>query len=319
MSWQSKRLIFAGGTDWSVEFIQVLLKKGFNIVGILSPPDNKKDRGQKLRTHLLKTEAKKLNISVLQPEKLNDPAFVREFKKIKPDLVVVVAYGKLFPKEILEIPPLGFVNFHPSLLPKLRGPSPIVTAILEGFEETGVSIIKLGEGMDDGPLLIQESVKIDPRETAATLNRKLINLGKKILPSLLEEYLSDKIVPKPQSKRGVTVCEIIKKEDGRIDWQKETAEQIDRKIRALNPQIKTFTFLKKNNQKKRVNILGSEGTSIITRLDVLPPGRYELVKSELAIGTKKNILLISKLQVEGKIPITAEEFVQGYGEDGYFL
>jgi methionyl-tRNA formyltransferase len=131
----------------------------------------------------------------------------------------------------------------------------------------------------------------------------------------LKKYLDGNLTPRAQQKKDVTVCKMINKEDGRIDWQNETAEQIDRKIRALNPQFKTFTFLANN---KRVNILESKGTSVATRPSVFPPGRYELVENKLAIGTKKNILLISELQVEGKKPVTAEEFAQGYGNEGRF-
>lgn len=310
------KIVFAGGTDWSVEFLNLLCQEGFNVIGVIAPPDSKKNRGYKVERHILKTAAKKLGIPVFQPEKLNDPDFLPDFKKIKPDLVVVVAYGKLFPGEILDIPPLGFINFHPSLLPKLRGPSPIASAILGGQKETGVSIMKLGEGMDDGPVLAQKAIKIDPRETSVTLTRKLVELGKQILPDILVKYLKGKIIPKPQAEKGATTCKIIRKEDGRIDWQKETAKQIDRKVRALNPQFKTFTFLKKNNKNLRVNIL----VTARIRRGAFPFGQYKLLDENLAVATKKNILLISKLQVEGKKPISVEDFVRGYpGIDNKFL
>ena len=313
----NKRIIFAGGTDWSVEFLNLLCQEGFNVIGVIVPPDSKKGRGQKAGSHVLKIAAKKSGLPVFQPEKLNDPGFLREFKQIMPDLVVVVAYGKLFPKAILAIPPLGFINFHPSLLPKLRGPSPIASAILEGHKVTGVSIMKLGEGMDDGPVLAQKAVKIDPRETIVTLTRKLVRLGKRMLPDILAKYLEGEIIPKPQAEKGVTICKIIKKENGRINWSSETATQIDRKVRALNPQFKTFTFLEKNNKKLRVNILESAGT----RRGAFLPGQYNLIDNNLATGTKEDLLLVSKLQVEGKKPISAEDFVRGYGgvDNKFFL
>jgi methionyl-tRNA formyltransferase len=190
-------------------------------------------------------------------------------------------------------------------------------AILEGFTETGVSIIKLGEGMDDGPILVQKSRAIDPRETNATLTRKLVNLGKRILPKILKKYINGEIVLSPQPKEGVTVCGMVKKEDGRVDWQNETAEQIDRKIRALNPQFKTFTFLERNNQKKRVNILDSFGVFAEGGFD-LSPGQYKLSQDKLAVGTSKNTLLINKIQLEGKKAVFPDEFIWGYGK-GRFL
>jgi methionyl-tRNA formyltransferase len=314
---QNKRIVFAGGTDWSVDFLEALVKEGFNVVGVLTLPDSPKDRGLKVAENIIKSEGDKLKIPVFQPRKLNNLDFLREFKKIKPDMVVAVAYGKLFPRKMLSIPPLGFVNFHPSLLPKLRGPSPIMGAILEGFTETGVSIIKLGEGMDDGPILVQKSRAIDPRETNATLTRKLVNLGKRILPKILKKYINGEIVLSPQPKEGVTVCGMVKKEDGRVDWQNETAEQIDRKIRALNPQFKTFTFLERNNQKKRVNILDSFGVFAEGGFD-LSPGQYKLSQDKLAVGTSKNTLLINKIQLEGKKAVFPDEFIWGYGK-GRFL
>jgi len=338
MFWQSKRIIFAGGTNWSTDFLKLLVDEGFSVVGVLIPPDTKKDRGQKTTVHMLKTEAAKLNIAVFQPKKLNDSDFLSKFKQLEPDLVVVVAYGKIFSKVVLNIPSFGFINFHPSLLPKLRGPSPIVSTILENFTETGVSIIKLGEGMDDGPILAQENVKIDPRETSKNLTKKLVELGKKILPNVLKKYLNAIEMPvsrrmslyKIQNNTQATYCKIIKKSDGGIDWSKETAEQIDRKIRALNPQFKTYTFLKKTQNSyvchpresgdpcksvKRINILESAGIQD----GELSPGQYKLLNNYLAVGTKQNILLVSELQVEGKKPITAKEFMQGYGGKGSFL
>lgn len=307
----NRGIVFAGGTDWSVEFLNLLHKEGFNIIGVLAPPDSRKDRGQKVNVHELKTTAVKLDIPIFQPEKLSDPNFLQEFKKINPEIVVVVAYGKLFPKELLDIPDLGFVNFHPSLLPKLRGPSPIASAILEGYDETGISIMKLGEGMDNGPILMQEKVKINSRETAETLTRKLIDLGIKILPGTLNKYFTGEIIPKPQQNKGVSICKIIRKEDGKINWRNETAQQIDRKVRALNPQFKTFTFL---NNNKRVNILESVGVD----LEQKQPGIYKFTEENLIIGTKKGALLLSKLQVEGKKPISAEEFARGY-PNGHFI
>ncbi|MBM3256508.1 MAG: methionyl-tRNA formyltransferase [Candidatus Moranbacteria bacterium] len=319
MPWQSKRLIFAGGSDWAVEFLETLINEGFNITGVLAPPNSQRDRGQKAIAPVLKTRADKLKIPVWQPPKLNNPVFLEQFKKVKPDLVVVVAYGKIFPPEILAIPSLGFINFHPSLLPKLRGPSPIMSAILEGHMKTGISIMKLGEDVDNGPILFQQTVNIKPRETNQTLTRKLVDLGKEKLPKILRQYIEGKITLKPQPEKGVTFCKMIKKEDGRIDWRCETAEQIDRKVRALNPQFKTFTFLKKNSLRVRVNILETRGIYVETQhatssegIENLQPGQYQGFSNNLAVATKKGILLISRLQIEGKNPISAADFLRGY-------
>lgn len=319
MRYKNKRFVLAGGADWSVEFLDLLKKEGFLIVGILAPPDAPKNRGQKLSTHPLKRAAEKLGVPVFQPPKLLDNDFLGKFRKLKPDIVVVTAYGKIFPEEILKIPKFGFINFHPSLLPKLRGPSPIASAILGGHKETGVSIMKLGKGMDDGPILAQEKIKISPGETTPTLTRKLVGLGKKMLPEALKKYIKaygdeKKILLKEQEHSQATFSKILKKEDGKIDWQKETAKQIDRKIRALNPQFKTHSFFKKNDKQVRINIIETLGIG----KGSIAPGKIEITDNKLAIGTKKGILLVSKLQVECKKPQECRDFFQGYRE-GYFV
>ena len=322
----SPRLVFAGGIDWSAEFLKLLLQKKYNLIGVIIPLDSQKDRGQKIRISTLKKLALTNKLPVWQPKELSDSQFLADFRKTKPDLVVVVAYGKLFPPAILKIPTYGFLNFHPSLLPKLRGPSPIQSALLQGLKETGVGIMKLEEGMDDGPILEQQKMKIAPRENNQTLTRKLIDLGKKMLPKNIDISVGAYChtpafvghTPIPQNHSEATFCHIIKKEETRIDWSQDTATIIDRKIRAFTGWLKVFTFLKKNRVKRRVSLIESIGILSEKKprdLD-LKAGYYRLIvekdKKYLAIGTRKNILLISQLQVEGKKIISASDFWQGY-------
>ncbi len=315
------RLVFAGGIDWSVEFLELLFKEGFSVIGVLAPLDSKKDRGQQVSFHPLKLEAKKKNIPVLTPASLKDPEFISEFKKWKADVVVVVAYGKIFPPEILEIPSKGFVNFHPSLLPALRGPSPIPSAILEDLSETGVSIMKLGAGMDDGPVFDTQKVNITKYETATTLTQKLLLVGKTMLVKVLEQYLLDNLKPISQKKQGISYSKIIRKEEGKINWKKDTAESIERKMRAFEGTIKVFSTLSKNNNVRRVNFLKSEGVVKVSTREKMKIGEYRLYQKNkenfILIKTKKDFLLISKIQVEGKNPVSPEEFLRGY-EGGRF-
>ena len=320
----SPRLIFAGGIDWSAEFLKLLLQKKYNLVGVLLPPDNRQGRGQKNQISPLKKLALVNNLPIWQPEKLSKPQFLANFQKAKPDLVVVVAYGKLFPPAILKIPTLGFLNFHPSLLPLLRGPSPIQSALLQGLKETGVSIMKLEAGMDDGPILEQKKIKIAPHENNQTLTQKLIDLGEKILPRNIDKFVRAHEKPVPQNHPEATFCRIIHKEEAQIDWSKDSAITIDRKIRAFAGWLKVFTFFTKNNLKLRLNLIESAGVVSSKNLPDLHSGvgSCQLWKREkinyLAIQTKKDTLLISQLQVEGKKIISASDFWQGY-TDSHFI
>lgn len=311
------RLVFAGGSDWSVEFLDFLKKENFSLVGVLTKPDEKKNRGQKIVSNQVKNKALEFGIPVFTPHSLKDPEFVEKFKKIKADLVVVVAYGKIFPPEILAIPSKGFLNFHPSFLPDLRGPSPITTAILKGQKETGVSIMKLGPGMDDGPVLKQQKVKIQASETTQSLTQKLIKIGKKMLVRVLIEYLENNLTPKEQPKKGVTYSKIISKEMGKVNWENDSAREICNKIRAFDGSIRVFSSFLKNGKSKRVNFLVSGGVLKGQNREKMNAGEFEIInqkqKKFLAVKTKKDFLLISNLQVEGKKPISAEEFLVGYG------
>ena len=309
------RVVFAGSADWSTEFLALLLKKKFKVVALLTTPDRKRGRGQKISVSSIKQFALNSDLKVLQPEKLNDENFLREFEKLRPDMVLVVSYGKIFPQKMLDIPSFGFLNFHPSLLPEWRGPSPIQSAILSGQKKTGFSFMRLAEGMDDGPIIFQKEVRISGKERSISLVEKLVLQGKKQLIAILKGYLNGKseFKPKAQKIKGLSISKIFCKEDGKIDWTKETAEEIDRKIRGLNPQIKTFCFLEKDSVKKRLILNSSLGLAKDINLDY---GEYELLKEKgenvLAIKAKEGSLLISKLQLEGKKECSSQDFFQGY-------
>ncbi len=309
------RIIFAGSSDWSIEFLDLLMTKKFKVVALLTPPDKQSGRGQKVVFSKIKEFALKNNLPILQPEKLKEEDFLKTFERLKPDLVFVASYGKIFPDKMLSFPSFGFLNFHPSMLPELRGPSPIQSAILEGKKKTGFSFMRLAKGMDDGPVLFQKEVRIKPEETSISLAEKLVTQGKKQLIKILQGYLLEEkeFQPKKQPVKGLSISKIFSKEDGKIDWKKESAEKIDRKIRALNPQIKTFCFLEKDSVRKRLILNSSLGLAKDINLDY---GEYELLKEKsekvLAIKAKEGSLLISKLQLEGKKECSAQDFFQGY-------
>ncbi len=309
------RILFAGSSDWSIEFLDLLIKKNFKVVGLLTPPDKKRGRGQKVVTSPIKQFALDNGLPVFQPEKLGTEEFIQELKKLKPDLVFVASYGKFFPKKILEIPAFGFLNFHPSMLPEFRGPSPIQSAILSGNKTTGFSFMRLTEGMDDGPVIFQKEVRIKPRETSVTLAEKLVFQGKKELIKILKGYLEENInfQPKKQKKKGVSLSKMFSKEDGRINWRDETAEEIDRKIRALNPQINTFCFWENEPTQNRILLRKSLGFAKDFNLNY---GEYKLLRRKkniiLAIKAKEGVVLINKVQIEGKKECSANDFFHGH-------
>lgn len=309
------RVLFAGSSDWSKEFLDLLLQKNFRVVGLLTPPDSRQGRGQKIVISPIKQFALEKGLPVFQPAKLGTEQFTQELKKLRPDLVFVASYGKFFPKKILEIPSFGFLNFHPSMLPEWRGPSPIQSALLFGRKTTGFSFMRLTEGMDDGPVIFQKEVRIKPRETSVTLAEKLVMQGKKELINILKDYLEDNVdfQPRSQRRKGVSLSRIFSKEDGRLDWRNETAEEIDRKIRALNPQIKTFCFWENEGTKIRIILNSSFGLAKDFNLNY---GEYKLLRRKknivLAIKAKEGVVLIDKIQAEGKKECSANDFFQGH-------
>lgn len=219
------------------------------------------------------------------------PVLIYDFKKtkeLKPDLVIVASYGKIIPKEILEIPKYGCLNVHPSLLPKHRGPSPIQSAILNGDKETGVTIILMDEKIDHGKIISNSKFLISKKFTYPELSQKLAELGTKLLMETIPKWIRGKIEPQAQNELKASYTKILKKEDGKIDWKKP-AEEIERQIRAFHPWPGVFTFIKHKGKNLRVKILEAD-------------------------ISKDNRLIIKKVQPEGKKAMALEEFKRGYHE-----
>lgn len=253
----------------------------------------------------------KLIKSGLEPQAVfRDPkeltsVLVEKLKKLKPDLAIIAAYGKIFPKEILEIPSYGFINIHTSLLPKYRGASPIQTAILNGEKETGVTIMKIDEEMDHGPLLANSLLRVADSDTYESLSKKLAKLGAELLIKIIPEYVSRKVKPVEQKHEKATYTKIIKKRDGKIDWKK-SAEKIERMTRAYYPWPSAWTLW--NN--KIIKIIKTDISDAKNNHHV---GEVFLIeKDELAIKCGQGILIIRKLQLEGGKVLTAKEFLNGH-------
>ena len=300
-----EKIVFMGTPEFAVSSLRKLVEKGFNVSLVVTQPDKPAGRGRKLTPPPVKVEAEKLKIPVLQPEKIKDnPELEKLLRKISPDLIVVVAYGKLLPPWLLTLPKYGAVNLHASLLPEYRGASPIQSVLLDGKEKTGVTVMKISEELDAGDILSQREVEIYKSDNAKTLHDRLSQIGAELLAETLPLYVEGKIIPQPQDHSKATYCPKITKEMGKIDWQ-ESAVKIFNKIRAFTPWPSAYTFL----EGRRIKITEAEPLMEETSF---PPGTVIKADKELLVSAGRGILRILKLKPEGKKEITAEEFIRGY-------
>lgn len=228
------RLIFLGSPQFAVHPLEALVAAGHEIVAVVTQPDRPAGRDRRLTPPPVKLAAKALGLPLLQPETLRDPQVVAQLAALAPAAGVVAAYGEILRKAILAIPPLGYLNVHPSLLPLHRGPTPVAGAILAGEAETGVSIMRLDPGMDSGPILAQAVVPLPPDARAGPLTDELFRLGARLLVETLPGYAAGTVVPHAQAHSQATITRLLKKEDGQIDWALP-ALVIERMTRAYDP------------------------------------------------------------------------------------
>ena len=278
------KIIFLGTPEFGAIILEKLIKSGHKPFLVITQTDEPVGRKQVITRPPVKVLAEKYNIPVAQPEKIAD--FTSDIKNLKPDLGIIAAYGQILPKDILAIPQYGFLNVHPSLLPRHRGSSPIQYTILSGDQKAGVTIIRISEEVDAGPILAQKEIEISQKETFSSLHDKLAELGAELLIESIPKLLTGKLPPLPQDETKATYTKILKKDDGKIDWQKP-AKEIDRQVRALNPWPGTYAIYKG----KRLKILKAE-----------------------ELGGKLTIL---QVQLEGKNPTSFEDFFRGHPDFSY--
>ncbi|MCY4527515.1 MAG: methionyl-tRNA formyltransferase [Chloroflexi bacterium] len=297
------RIVFMGTPDFAVPVLSRLIDGGHDISAVYSQPDRSSGRGRKLVPTPTKRFAEERGIEIRQPKSLRSEEECAGLASLCPEVVVVAAYGLFLPAEALKVPPLGCLNIHPSLLPRYRGPSPVVSAILNGDDETGVTIMKLDEGMDSGPILARKRVAIDEKESALELTRRLFNLGAELLVEALSGWASGDIQATPQDESRATFTSLVKKQDGEIDWT-DDATRIARMVRAYEPWPGTFTHW----NGKLLKILGATAMA-----GDAPPGQVVgLDDGGIGIGTADGLLSVTGLQIEGRRPSDAQDFVRGY-------
>jgi methionyl-tRNA formyltransferase len=301
----SWRIVFFGSPAFAIPSLEQLLQGPDEVVAVVTQPDRARGRGLKVIPCPVKELALKHGLNVLQPEKVREEGFQREIEGLRLDLFVVVAYGQILPGSLLEIPRYGAVNVHASLLPEYRGAAPIAWAILKGEKLTGVTTMVMDEGMDTGDILLKAEFPISVEETNETLRDQLALLGAQLLIKTLREMREGNLRPVPQDHSKATYAPPLKKEDGRIDWNRE-AKEIDRRVRALNPWPGTFTRW----NGRLLKIFRGAVREGVSREKA---GRVSWAGSDfIEVETGKDFFLIKEVQLEGKKRMSVREFLAGH-------
>ncbi len=301
------RVVFFGTPQFAVPSLERLAASRHEVALVVSRPDRPVGRRRVMTAPPVVETARRLGIPVLQPRKLKSEAFLASIREVGPEAGVVVAYGRLLPPELLAIPPRGFVNVHPSVLPRHRGPSPIQWALVSGDRVTGVTTMLVDEGMDTGPILLQRRVEIGPRETAEELSRRLADLGAELLVETLDRLESGTVVPRPQPEDGATVTPILRREMGRVEWGR-TARELVNRLRGFTPWPGLHATLRGG----RVKLHGLEV------VEPPPPGG-EPPGTVLAAGPdgivvrcgRGTAVRITELQREGRRRLPVDAFLVG--------
>ena len=299
------RIVFMGTPDFSVPALEALVEGGHEVVAAITQPDKPKGRGKAVLMTPVKEKAMELGIPVYQPVKVREPEFVEKLRQMEPDAIVVVAFGQILPKSILEIPRYGCVNIHASLLPKYRGAAPIQWAVIDGERESGVTTMFMNEGLDTGDMLEKEAVTLDTKETGGSLHDKLSAIGGRLILSTLNGLEDGTLNGTPQTDEGTCYAKMLKKSLGDIDWTMDAAA-IERLIRGLNPWPSAYTCL----HGKTLKIW--DGDVLEREYGVEPGTVAEVAKDRLVVQTGQGSLAIRSLQLEGKKRMDAGDFLRGY-------
>ena len=272
------------------------------VIAVITQPDRPRGRGQAVAPSPAKEFALDLGLQILQPERVKDPQFIAQLEGLGPDVIVVAAFGQILPPAVLDLPPLGCINVHPSLLPKYRGAAPINWAIINGESKTGVTTYVMDEGMDTGPILLTREVEIGLDETAEELGDQLATIGGDLARETIKGLKEGTLQPIPQDEQGATYAPLLKKADGLIQW-KEAADRIRNQIRGMVPWPVAFTWW----QGKRMKVFRGrtgDGTGA--------PGEITSVDNGIEVSCGEGSLLIEELQLEGGRKMGWEEFTRGH-------
>ena len=297
------RIVFIGTGEIGVPALRTLLNSEHEVVAVVTQPDKRVGREQRIEPPPIKKESAKTRIPILQPARIKDQQATEEIRDFAPDVVVVVAYGQILPRDVLEIPRLACLNLHASLLPRWRGAAPIQATIAAGDCETGITAMYMDEGLDTGDILLQRSVEILPNDTGGSLHDRLAQIAPEALLESLRLLSAGNAPRIAQDNARTTYAPKLKREHGLIDWS-ESAEAIERKIRAYNPWPGAFMKVDRQNLKIfSASVVDLNGQ----------PGEVLRSDKDLVVATGKGALSLAEVQLEGKRRMSAAEFLRGHG------
>lgn len=298
------RVVFMGTPDFAVGTLEAILAAGHEVVGVFTQPDKPKGRGKNMQFPPVKETALAHGLPVYQPEKIREASFVDTLRKMEPEVIVVVAFGQILTKEILDMPKYGCINVHASLLPKYRGSAPIQWAVINGEKESGVTTMLMNEGIDTGDMLKKAVVPLDEKETGGSLFDKLADEGAKLLVETLKDLEQGTITRTPQQEEEATHVKMLDKKMGLIDFSKSAVE-IERLIRGLNPWPSAYTGYKGKTLKIwDADVVDKEMDGEVGQV-------VEVSKHELFIKTGKGLLSLQEVQLEGKKRMDIDAFLRG--------
>lgn len=299
------RIVFMGTPEFAVPSLEAILRSDDQVVAVISQPDRPKGRGQQLVAPPVKVVAERAGIPVVQPLKIRTPEFMQTLSSWKPDLIAVTAFGRILHAPILQLPPMGCVNVHGSLLPKYRGAAPVQWAVINGETETGITTMLMDEGMDTGPMLLQEALAILPDDTAGTLAPRLAELGGRLLVDTIARLKAGTLTPTKQVNELATLAPLLKKEDGVMDWAM-SATALANRVRGLSPWPGAYTFL----GAERWNIWKAVPQSAATT--EIPGTIVTVNKQSILVATGEGLLDLQEIQLSNSKRLSVGQFLAGH-------
>ena len=304
------KVLFMGTPDFAATVLARLINSGHEIIGVVTQPDKQKGRAQEVAFSPVKELALEHGLTLYQPLKVREQEFLDLIQTIKPEVILVAAFGQILPKALLDIPPLGCINVHASLLPKYRGAAPIQYSIIDGETETGITIMYMGVGIDTGDIILQKKLPITPQETGGSLFEKMAVLGAELLIEALIKIQNKTASRIPQENDKATYVKTIDKNMGKIDFT-QPARKIEQLIRGLNPWPSAYTFL----EGKTIKFWQAEVEAVVEQgeLSLFSPGEVAQVRKDaIVIMTGDGLLVVKELQLEGKKRMMADAYLRGY-------
>ncbi|HHY05807.1 MAG TPA: methionyl-tRNA formyltransferase [Clostridia bacterium] len=301
------QIIFMGTPDFALPVLEKLAQTDHDLVAVVTQPDRVRGRGRKVSFSPVKKKALEMGLEVLQPCRVKEPDFIKTLQELKPDLIIVAAFGQILPEAILTLPKYGCLNVHASLLPRYRGAAPLQRALMAGEKKTGVTIMLMEQGLDTGDILTQAEVEIPVDYTFSQLHDHLANKGAELLIKTLPLWVAGEIVPRPQKEEESSYAPPLKKDDEKINWA-NSAEMIYHQIRGLVPEPGTYTIFRQ----KPLKIKGSE-IYVCENQKAVPGTVLRLVKGQgFVVQTGQGTLLVKQVQPAGKKTMSAASFINGY-------